>query len=78
MLTEEAQEARNKDFKKYREQYSRKCSREQSNIDVFNLLLLSSDPIITSKRQLPKKKLQSLPPEALHLLQSPCIPYHNY
>lgn len=72
-LTEEAQEARNKDFKKFREHHSRKCSREKSNCDIFNLLLLSSDPVITSKRKLPKKKLTSLPKEALSLLISPSL-----
>lgn len=69
-LTEEAQEARNKDFKQYRERYSRKCSREKTNEDVFNSFLLSSDPVITSKRKLPKKKLRHLPKEAVDLLKS--------
>lgn len=72
-LTEEAQEARNKDFKNYREHHSRKCSREKSNIDVFNLLLLSSDPLITSKRKLHKKKLNILPKEAVELLMAPSL-----
>lgn len=72
-LTEEAQEARNKDFKKFREHHSRKCSREKSNCDIFNLLLLSSDPVITSKRKLPKKKITSLPKEALNLLIPPSL-----
>ena len=35
-LSEEAREARNKDFKKYRECYSRKCSRQKSNEDTFH------------------------------------------
>lgn len=38
-LTEEAQEALNKDFKKNREHYSRKCSREKTNSDILQLLL---------------------------------------
>lgn len=50
-LTEEAQEARNKDFKRYRENYSRKCSRDKTNADIFNFFLLSSDPVITSKQK---------------------------
>ncbi|XP_030766971.1 uncharacterized protein LOC115890777 [Sitophilus oryzae] len=70
-LTEEAQEARNKDFKMYREHFSRKCSREKSNQDIFNLFLISSDPVITSKRRLPKKKIQNLPQEAIQLLIAP-------
>lgn len=69
-LTEEAQEARNKDFKKYREHYSRKCSREKTNEDIFNSFLVSSDPVITNKRKLQKKKLQQLPKEAVELLKT--------
>lgn len=38
-LSEGAQEARNKDLKKYRENNSRKCSREKTNTDKFNLFL---------------------------------------
>lgn len=70
-LTEEAQEARNNDFKRYRENNSRKCSREKSNMDIFNFFLLSSDPVISSKRKLCKKKLQSLPKQAINLLDLP-------
>lgn len=72
-LTEEAQEARNKDFKKYREHYARKCSREKSNEDIFNFFLLSFDSLITSKRKLQKKKIQHLPKEVLDLLKSPTV-----
>jgi len=72
-LTEEAQEARNKDFKRYREYNSRKCSREKTNLDILNLFLLSSDPVISSKRKLLKKKTQSMPIEALALLKSPDV-----
>ena len=72
-LTEEAQEARNKDFKNCRENYSRKCSRQKTNADILNYFLISSDPLITSKRKLPKRKLQGLPKEAIDLLRSPNI-----
>ncbi|KAK5648375.1 hypothetical protein RI129_003267 [Pyrocoelia pectoralis] len=51
------------------EHYSRKCSRDKTNEDVFNAFFLSSDPVITSKRKLPKKKLQHLPKEAVDLLK---------
>lgn len=70
-MTEEAQEARNKDFKKFREHHSRKCSRVKLNTDVFNIFLLSSDPFITSKRNLTKKNLSTLPKEAMKLLLPP-------
>lgn len=72
-LTEEAQEARNKDFKNYREQYSRKCNREKSNEDIFNLFLLTSDPILTSKRKESKKSIKKIPKEALDMLVPPTV-----
>jgi hypothetical protein len=46
-LSEEAQESRNKDIKKYREHFTRKSSRIETNRDLFNRLLLSSDPKIS-------------------------------
>ena len=67
-LSEEAQEARNKDIKKYRSDFSRKFSRVKTMEDVFNRLLVSSDPYISSLRKLPKKKLKQFLPEALELL----------
>lgn len=72
-LSEEAQEARNKDFKRYREHNSRKCSREKTNQDIFNYFLISSDPLITSKRKIQKRKLQDLPKEAIAMLQAPIV-----
>lgn len=45
MLSEEASEARNKHFRNYREDHSRKFSRTASNTDVFNRLMLTSDPL---------------------------------
>lgn len=68
LLTEEAQEARNKDIKRYREQYSRKCSREMTIRDVFNRLLVTSDPFISSMRKLPIKKIKVLPCEVTEML----------
>ena len=52
-LLEEAQEARNKDIKKIREHYTRKLSRESTNLDLMRRL--TSDPVISSLRELPKK-----------------------
>lgn len=49
-LSEEALEARNKDFKLYREHFSRKTSRLDTMTDIFNRMLISSDPVITSQR----------------------------
>nr|XP_034184029.1 uncharacterized protein LOC117606105 [Osmia lignaria] len=57
-LSEEAAEARNKHFRIYRENYSRKFSREACNEDVINRLLLTSDPYLTSIRKTPQKRTQ--------------------
>ena len=70
-LSEAAQDARNKDIKRFREDFSRKCSREYTMHDVFNWLLVTSDPYISSIRKLPQKPLKSLSPEAIELLVPP-------
>lgn len=51
-LSEDAAEARNKDFRKYRESHSRKVSRTVTNEDILHNLVLSSDPKITSLKTL--------------------------
>lgn len=66
-LSEDAQEARNKDIKRYREDFSRECSRAKTTEDIFNRLMVTSDPYISSIRKLPKKKLKSLSREAVQL-----------
>lgn len=50
-LTEEPQEARNRDFRHIQQFHSRKCSRESQNEDIFKNLLLSSDPVLSSMRK---------------------------
>lgn len=69
-LSEEAQEARNKDIRKYREGHSRKFSREQTMCDIFNHLLVSSDPLITSSRKL-VQKTSTLSKSVTDLLDEP-------
>lgn len=49
-LSEEASECRNKDFRRFREEHSRKKSGTDSNRDILNYLLLSSDPVLSSIR----------------------------
>lgn len=49
-MSEDAQEARNKDYRRYRLHHSRKCSRSATNEDVFHSLLFTSDPYISSLR----------------------------
>lgn len=59
MLSEEAQEARNKDYRAYRLHHSRRNGRVATNEDVMNNLLLSSDPFINRFRsKLKIKKLE--------------------
>jgi hypothetical protein len=68
ILSEEAQESRNKDIKRYRESYSRKSSRININTDIFQRLLLSSDPLISSFRKVDKHNIKKLLPEVEDLL----------
>jgi len=70
-LVEEAQEARNKDIKKFREHCTRKLSRESTNLDLMRRLMLTSDPVISSLSELPKKSGGSLPSAVLALLEAP-------
>lgn len=72
-LSEDAQEARNKDFRSYREQYTRKSSRCKTNEDILNRLLISSDPLISSIRPLSRKKAYIISEEVRSLLVSPRI-----
>ncbi|CAH0689249.1 unnamed protein product [Chilo suppressalis] len=67
-LSEEAAEARNKHFRKFREQYSRKFSRTECNMDVLNRLLLTSDPYLTSIRPKVSKKSKPFKPESREML----------
>lgn len=67
-LSEEAQESRNKDYIRFREHHSRKSSRINTNTDLFNFLLITSDPIITGLRSQIKVSSTKLPPDAIYLL----------
>lgn len=69
-LSEEAQEARNKDYRNIRENHSRKSSRTNTNIDIFNYMWVSSDPVISSLRPLPYKTNKgAMSEEVLSLLK---------
>lgn len=67
-LSEEAAEARNKHFRSYRQDFARKFSRESCNRDIFNRLLLSSDPLMSCRRRIKKRKLNSFLPETMEML----------
>lgn len=72
-MSEEAQESCNKYFKKYRENFARKNFRQNTMEDVFGRFLISSDPVISSCRKLPRKPLKTLSPEAVALLLPPSV-----
>lgn len=67
-LTEEAQEARNKDYRRYRLGHARKNSRLSTNEDIMNMLLVTSDPYINTFRVEPKKKKLDLHDDVKALL----------
>lgn len=73
-LSEEAQEARNKDCRRFREHHTRKCSRVSTNKDLLTMLLITSDPVIEAFRDSPQKSAGSLSAEVLKLLQNPLPP----
>lgn len=67
-LSEEAQEASNKIFRKARAQNSRMKSRKCTNEDLMHYLLISSDPLISSIRIKHDKKIKDLSDESKDLL----------
>jgi hypothetical protein len=67
-LTEEASESRNKDFRKYRENHSRKFCRRATNQDILNNLLISSDPYISQIRPKIDRKHRMISKDAQNLL----------
>jgi hypothetical protein len=70
-MSEEAQESCNKYIRKFRTDYTRKCSRIKTMQDLFLRLMMTSDPFISSLKKLPTKKIKSLSPEAVKLLIQP-------
>ncbi|KAH9645939.1 hypothetical protein HF086_011401 [Spodoptera exigua] len=68
-MSEEAQEARNKHNRRFREHFTRKSSRINKNRDLLNRLLISSDPYIASLRAVSKTKRGKIKPEVNELLE---------
>ena len=69
MMSEEALEARNKDFKKFREFFSRKCSRLKTNEDLLRRFMCSSDPVISALRSPKHPKKENFPDGVVQLLK---------
>lgn len=67
-LSEDAQEANHKYFRSYREFHSRKTSRMDNNRDVFNNLLINSDPLISNLRPKTYNLRDEMPQEVKNLL----------
>lgn len=68
-MSEEAQEARNKNSRKFRELFTRKTSRIDTNTDLLHTLLITSDPIIASLRAAPKTLRGKISLEVQDLLE---------
>lgn len=71
-MSEECLEARHKKIRKERLLHTRKNSRVQSNIDLMNRLLITSDPWLASLRKICSKKKKYS--RCLHF----CIYTNNY
>lgn len=67
-MSEEVQESRHKEVRRFREFYTRKISRVKTNEDLLHSLLISSDPVITSFRKIEQSKKLELFDEAKELL----------
>lgn len=67
-LSEDAQEARHKECRRFREHNTRKIGRKQTMEDLFHMLLITSDPCISKLRHFSSKSKQDLPQEALCLV----------
>lgn len=67
-LSEEAQESRNKDYSNFRENNTRKMSRISTNTNLMYALLISSDPVISSKRKILKLPTTHLSTEVKNVL----------
>ena len=75
MLSEEAQEARKKVFKKVRESFSRKCSRSKTNEHLL-WRLMCSDSIISDFRTPHHPKKEEFPDGMLELLKE--VPVNDF
>ena len=68
-FSEEAQKARNKDNRRYRQSFTRKTSRMDTDRDLINRLLITSDPYIASLRSSPHTNHRKMGPDIQVLLE---------
>lgn len=77
-LAEESLEAGNKDCRRFCEHHTRKHSHISMNIDFQNILLTTSDPVINSLIEVPRKITEKLLVEVLSsIIPPPSIPTHQ-
>ncbi|GBN65234.1 hypothetical protein AVEN_80857-1 [Araneus ventricosus] len=67
--SEEDQEARNKHNRQYRELFTRKTSRINTNTDLLHRLLITYYPYIASLRAVPKYRKRKMDREVKKLLE---------
>ena len=72
MMSEEAQEARNKDNKSFRLKHARKTSRKDTMSDVFHRLMVTGD-IVISSRLMKEPPARPLPTEVKNMLKYPSL-----
>lgn len=70
-LTEDVLEASHKQYKMIRLFHSRKTSRINTNTDIINMMLLSSDPVISALRKKLVKKRKPFCQEVIDMLDIP-------
>ena len=63
-----SEEARNKQIRKYSEGHARKTAWQDNLRDIFKMLLLSSDPLISHNSPFLRKNKESLPLEVSDLV----------
>lgn len=68
-MTEEAQEKNNKIIKYTREHFTRKNNRENTNRDIINRLLISTDPVVNNYFE-EKSLHRELPEEVAFLVKT--------
>lgn len=70
-LSEDVLEASHKAYKTIRLHHSRKTARVHTNTDILHMLLISSDPVISSYRKATRNRKNVYPQEVLNMLKIP-------
>jgi hypothetical protein len=68
LLSEEAQEACNKNYKNFRENHTRKSSRISINTDLMHALLINSDAVVSSNQKIMITPIMELPSSVKQLI----------